>query len=407
MLYQFTFRNFRSYKNETVFDLQAVSSQGFNESLLYNSDDNNPFLPVSVIYGPNGGGKSNVLKALFCVNYLITLPVYIFEHQIMSNHDSGFSQIIPFAFDDVSAKQPTDFELFFSSESEYDYKYNISVLDGVITQESLYRKKRSPKSRIAMVFERSAEKIELGACFTKKSINTKINSKLPFLSSLKIGYSFDFIDDIIMWFQNSIMVNYANPIAESKLWLAKDDNFKSKLITLMNDAGIPISNYEIIKESDNPKSSKILFEHTVNGHKYNLNINQESDGTRKLFAVLPHVIMALSDGRLIAFDELDAKLHPKLLKFIVMLFKNPEINKKNAQLIFTSHDVSTMKSSVFRTDEIWFACKLADESSDLYSLYEIRDENNNRISPLAAFDKQYLEGRYGADPYFTNMMNWK
>lgn len=407
MLYQFTFRNFRSYKNETVFDLQAVSSQGFNESLLYNSDDDKPFLPVSVIYGPNGGGKSNVIKALFCVNYLIIHPVYIFENQIISNHDSGISQIIPFAFDDVSAKQPTDFELFFSSESEYDYKYNISVLDGVITQEALYRKKRMPKSRIAMVFERSAENIELGACLNKKSINTKINSKLPFLSSLKMNYSIDFIDDIIMWFQNSIMVNYANPIVESKLWLAKDDNFKSKLITLMNDAGIPISNYEIIKESDNPKSSKILFEHTVNGHKYNLNINQESDGTRKLFAVMPHVIMALSDGRLIAFDELDAKLHPKLLKFIVMLFKNPEINKKNAQLIFTSHDVSTMKSSVFRTDEIWFACRLADESSDLYSLYEIRDENNNRISPSAAFDKQYLEGRYGADPYFTNMMNWK
>lgn len=83
--------------------------------------------------------------------------------------------------------------------------------------------------------------------------------------------------------------------------------------------------------------------------------------------------------------------------------------KKNflAQLIFTSHDISTMKSSVFRTDEIWFACKRKDESSDLYSLYEIKDENGNHIQPSASFDKQYLEGRYGADPYFRNMMDWE
>ena len=151
----------------------------------------------------------------------------------------------------------------------------------------------------------------------------------------------------------------------------------------------------------------IVFEHVINNKPYSLNINQESDGTQKLFNVLPLVIIALSEGSLLVLDELDAKLHPKLLRFIVMLFKNPEVNKNNAQLIFTSHDVSSMKSSVFRTDEIWFACKDKEESSDLYSLYELRDENNNRISPSTAFDKQYLEGRYGADPYFQNMMDWK
>ena len=143
-----------------------------------------------------------------------------------------------------------------------------------------------------------------------------------------------------------------------------------------------------------------------NEKKYTLNILHESDGTQKLFVILPLVIIALNEGRMLVIDELDAKLHPKLLKFVIMLFKNPEINKKGAQLIFTSHDVSTMKSSVFRTDEIWFACKREDETSELYSLYELRDESGNRIQPSAAFDKQYLEGRYGADPYFSNMMNW-
>ena len=165
--------------------------------------------------------------------------------------------------------------------------------------------------------------------------------------------------------------------------------------------------FEKISRDENDDSIDILLEHTVYNKKYFLNLKYESDGTQKLFNIIPYVIIALTQGSLMVVDELDAKLHPKLLKFIIMLFKNPDINKNNAQLIFTSHDISTMKSSVFRTDEIWFACKLEDESSDLYSLYEIRDENGNHIQPSAAFDKQYLEGRYGADPYFRNMMDWE
>jgi hypothetical protein len=191
------------------------------------------------------------------------------------------------------------------------------------------------------------------------------------------------------------------------LILGEGEAFKQKLIMLMNEVGINISNFNFVKKADDDTSYDLIFEHTVNGKTYPLNINQESDGTQKLFNVLPLVIIALAEGRLLVIDELDAKLHPKLLKFIIMLFKNPEINIRNAQLIFTSHDVSIMKSSVFRTDEIWFACKLDDESSDLYSLYELRDENENHIQPSAAYDKQYLEGRYGADPYFQNMMDWK
>ena len=183
---------------------------------------------------------------------------------------------------------------------------------------------------------------------------------------------------------------------------------KIKEIMTPIDAVFSKMNYdfEFIEKSSDDNSVDIFFEHTVNGQKYKLNIMQESNGTQKLFNVLPLVIIALSEGRLLVFDELDAKLHPKLLKFIIMLFKNPEINTQNAQLLFTSHDISTMKSSVFRTDEIWFACKPDDESSDLYSLYEMRDESGNHIQPSAAFDKQYLEGKYGADPYLRRIIDW-
>jgi AAA15 family ATPase/GTPase len=90
------------------------------------------------------------------------------------------------------------------------------------------------------------------------------------------------------------------------------------------------------------------------------------------------------------FERYDSKLHPKLLRYIIMLFKNPDISKNGAQLLFTSHDISTMKNDVFRRDEIWFAANNEEESSEIYSLYEIRKEDNTRIKSTAAFDKQYL-----------------
>ena len=108
---------------------------------------------------------------------------------------------------------------------------------------------------------------------------------------------------------------------------------------------------------------------------------------------------------MVIIDELDAKLHPKLLRYVISMFKNPKVNKNGAQLIFTSHDMATMKNTVFRRDEIWFAALDDNHSSEIYSLYEIRREDNERVNSTAAFDKQYLEGRYGADPYLQNMLN--
>ena len=404
MLCQFTFENFKSYKNETILDMQAVGGQNFQESLIYSSSDKKECLPVSVIYGPNGGGKSNVLDAINCIVSLVMKPILIFKNNMNQN---AVMNLTPFLFDENSRKRPTKFELYFRPNEEYEYRYFITITKDVIDEECLYRRKIGKGSRIAMIFERNYGKIELGSSINKKKINLEVNDQMPYLSFLYINYKLEPIMLAIDWFEKCIIRNYGNPYTERHLIIGGGEAFKQKLIKLMNDVGINITNFDFVKKPNDESAYDLLFEHTVHEKSYSLNIDQESDGTQKLFNVLPLVIIALSQGRLLVIDELDAKLHPKLLKFIIMLFKDPEINMKGAQIIFTSHDVSTMKSSVFRTDEIWFACKLDDESSDLYSLYELRDESGNHIHPSAAFDKQYLEGRYGADPYFRNIMDRK
>lgn len=406
MLCQFSFKNFRFYKDETVLDLQAAVSsrdenKNFNESLLRGTDGKE-FLPVSVIYGPNGGGKSNAIRALHSVVNIVMSPIFL-----LKDGNSSIRQIdcSPFLFNKFSSKEPTEFRLFFRPDPKHEYKYFISVLQGKINEEYLYRKITAPRSKTVMLFERKQDAITLGSSLKKASLNTNVNDSMPYLSFLAINYKLDPITKAADWFGKCLVLNYADYWREKLITINMKPTEKQSFIRLINDVGIPIHDFHIDK--DEKSNYDVITDHIVNDKVFQLELDEESEGTIKLFSFLPLVLHALQEGCVLMVDELDTKLHPKLLKYIIMLFKNPEINKHGAQLIFTSHDISTMKSSVFRTDEIWFACKREDESSDLYSLYDIKDESGNHIQPSASFDKQYLEGRYGADPYFNNMMNWK
>ena len=144
----------------------------------------------------------------------------------------------------------------------------------------------------------------------------------------------------------------------------------------------------------------------VDGRGYELRLSEESAGTQKLMGLAAFLLAALERGGTVVVDELDAKLHPKLLRYVILLFKDPEVNKHGAQLIFSSQDVSTMRNDVFRRDEIWFAARGEGKASQLWSLADIHEANGNLVSKNAAFDKQYLSGRYGADPYLTRIEEW-
>ena len=181
----------------------------------------------------------------------------------------------------------------------------------------------------------------------------------------------------------------------------ENESFKKPFLNLLNEMGIDVCDYRYDSEKED-----FLLTRKVNNVDYSLSLSKESAGTRKLFGSLPILMIALQTGRLAIIDELDAKLHPKLLRYIISLFTDPKINKFGAQLLFTSHDMSTMSNEVFRRDEIWFAALDDEHSSELYSLYEIRKEDGKRVNATASYNKQYLEGRYGADPYFKKMLDW-
>ena len=397
MLCQFSFQNYKSYKEETTFDLQATAISEFEESLIKREKCSN-LLPVSVIYGPNGGGKSNLLQALACLITTVVKPI----HDLGNTRENiiiqqGFSAK-PFLYDMDSVEKPIEYRIFFR-KGNYEYRYYLATLKDEIFAETLDRKTIGGK-KPAQIFYREGEVITLGPTLSKEGVNIKVNEKMPYLSFLAINYNIPVIAEVQEWFESCIIRNYGNPIIEMEVMFSENENVKKQIVTLLNDVGIDIEDYRF--DSD---EKQLYLKRTIAGKSYELSLTEESDGTRKLIAALPAILIALQEGRLVIIDELDAKLHPKLLRYVISLFKNPKVNRNGAQLLFTSHDMSTMKNTVFRRDEIWFAALNEKRSSEIYSLYEIRHEDNERVKSTAAFDKQYMEGRYGADPYLQNMLS--
>lgn len=401
MLCQFTFKNYRSYKEETTIEMQAENISEFEETLIESEKDEKKYLPVSVIYGPNAGGKSNALEALVCVNVTVVSPILM----VKSKKKIESFKTVPYKFSDKN--EPTDFELFYRKNKE-EYRYNISFLKGRIVYESLYVLTENAK-KPTKIFIREGNKIELGEELRKEKVNTNNNMDIPFLSFLAISYNIKTINSAISFFLTTSAINCDSQRFENVFMnlMFINNSIKSKFLEILNNMDIDIVDYRIEKLEGSENEIKIFTKHVVDGKEYELNINEESKGTQKLFALLPRIIVSLISGNLTIIDEMDAKLHPKLIQYIIEMYKDKTINTKGAQLIISSHDLTTMSKEVFRRDEILFACKNRENSSELYSLYEIRDTNGEHIRASASYNKQYIEGRYGADPYLKRILEWE
>ena len=398
MLCQFGFKNFKSYKNETIFDFQAGELSEFKESLI-KDDKATPLLPVSVVYGPNGGGKTTLLQALSCLITMVVFPIHELKKNRMNLIVQQRVNCEPFLYDEKSKNEPTEFNLYFRKNNN-EYRYYVAIKNDIVVSESLFRRGIGAK-KTAVIFTREENNIDLGASIGKSGINTDVNPKMLFLSFLAINYNISVIVEVQEWFESCVIRNYANPITDLKIMINENESFKKPFLNLLNEMGIDVCDYRYDSEKED-----FLLTRKVNNVDYSLSLSKESAGTRKLFGSLPILMIALQTGRLAIIDELDAKLHPKLLRYIISLFTDPKINKFGAHLLFTSHDMSTMSNEVFRRDEIWFAALDDEHSSELYSLYEIRKEDGKRVNATASYNKQYLEGRYGADPYFKKMLDW-
>ena len=403
MLCQFTVKNFKSIRDEMTFDMQAAAISE-HEDRVIKDRDGELYLPVSAIYGPNGGGKSNVLEALHTLAAKVLRPLYATD----DNNNRSFQMkkilIEPFAFGEKEKEAPTEFELFFRTKTA-EYRYILTVKKDIVLYERLDRVKFDTGRRSAL-FERSSEGIELKGAFARLKISDELSETLTLLSYLGITHKKnEVVNDILNWFEYGIdFLNYGDPIQELGMAIATSEDVKTLFLEMIQEMDLDIVNFRV-EEKENERI-EVYTKHIVDDYEFELNLSEESSGTKKLFGLLPFIANSLVSGTTLVIDELDAKIHPVLLRRIIMMFNDMKINQHGAQLIFTSHDLSTMNSEVFRRDEIWFVAKGNRQNSKLYSLVEFKNEKGESVRKDAKFDKQYLEGKYGADPYLRKIIDW-
>ena len=403
MLCQFTVKNFKSIRDEATFDMQAAAISEHEDRIIKDTDDE-LYLPVSAVYGPNGGGKSNILEALHSLVTKVLRPLYATSNNEEIAIKMKKFEIEPFTFDEKTINEPTEFELFFRTALA-EYRYELCVKKEVIRYERLDRIKLETGRKSAL-FERDGEEILLKGAFARLKTSDGLSDTLPLLSYLGITYSKnEVVQDVLDWFDKEIdFLNYGNPMQELRMAVSKSEDVKRLMLQMIQEMDLDIVDFRV-EEKENDRI-EVYTKHIVDEYEAELNLFDESSGTKKLFGLLPFIAKSLLKGTTLVIDELDAKIHPVLIRYLIMTFSNMEKNKKGAQLIFTSHDLSTMNSEVFRRDEIWFVAKGNRQNSKLYSLVEFKNKKGESVRKDAKFDKQYLEGKYGADPYLRKIIDW-
>lgn len=403
MLCQFTVRNFKSIRDAVTFDMQATAISEHEDRIIKDKDEE-LYLPVSAVYGPNGGGKSNVLEALHSLVTKVLRPLYATSNNEEIAIKMKKLVIEPFAFDEETRNKPTEFELFFRTEMA-EYRYELTVKREIIEYERLDRIKLDTGRKSAL-FERDEDEITLKGAFSRLKTSDELSDTLPLLSYLGITYrKNEVVQDVLDWFDEEInFLNYGNPMQELRMAVSKSEDVKKLMLQMIQEMDLDIVDFRV-EEKENDQI-EVFTKHIIDEYEAELNLFDESSGTKKLFGLLPFIAKSLLKGTTLVIDELDAKIHPVLLKYLIMTFSDMEKNKKGAQLIFTSHDLSTMNSEVFRRDEIWFVAKGNRQNSKLYSLVEFKNKKGESVRKDAKFDKQYLEGKYGADPYLRKIIDW-
>ncbi len=407
MLSQFVFSNYKSFREEALLDFTADAIQEHQESLHHVEEDSETLLPVLCIYGPNGSGKSTALDALCYLREFVLRPIQNTGAYGVTD-DAGVQRTIRqdvyHKFCIAGSDTPTAFDILFYT-ADMQVKYELTVHKGDIVSENLYYRNLS-EDEIHIAFERDPDAINLGDIVADLPVD-RVKSTMPLLSHFYINYDIKPLLDIVRWFNTIVVLNYSNSRNESQLRIPSVEEGKRQLFQLMQALDTGISDVRIEKHDDGSTKNIFLSHACPDGTICEIPIQDESSGTKKLLSCLSLVLHSLGVGSPVIADELDAKLHPKLLRHIIELFTNPATNKHSAQLLFTSHDMTTMTSQVFRRDEVWFCAKGADNSSQLYSLKSIKKPNGKPPRKDEVYSKQYLEGRYGADPYIQRILHWE
>lgn len=446
MLLSFSIENFRSFREEQT--LSMVASNRHPDHIDHLSsipDSEEKLVSLALIYGANGAGKSNLVKAL------------VFAHDLIVNGTPPGKGIPrqPFLLSSIKAGQPSSFNFRFIREGwVFDYGFKIS--DKEVLEESLFLLRGN---REVVLFERITKPdgtvlVEAGDSLKGDSFGnhdkvvalTKVGVRANQLflagvrASLEATSYGPLFQAALNWFASIQVIEPEANFQQLAEWVAKNSNFSEFAGNFLRDAAtgvnalrvetteikpgegglppeflrafmadaksgevrtLPIgSGGEMIAERG--EDMKVRFrtisaEHPlVEGGLMTLPFEEESDGTQRLTHLLPALFHLQQEQRVYVIDEIDRSLHPLLARKFVEFFLRA-CKGKGSQIIITTHESNLMDLELLRRDELWFAEKNPEGASTLYSLSDFKVRTDLKI------DRGYLNGRFGAIPFLGNL----
>lgn len=389
MLVQFMLKNVLSFKDETILDMTAINAYKEHECNLIDNGTKEKFIRVAAIYGANASGKSNLYMAMTYFQRIIMESLNNVEDGAYAAIDKYY---VPFLFEDND--ENSEFQVV-EILGDYEYRYGFEYNRECIVTEWLYKKNLST-NRTSTIFERTTENVEFGATVRKECdaykeqipVETLV---LSFFNKLKLKT--DVFKEVYSGIMSTWVVptDFCEDTGILETFLPKViDHEKDKLVEFLTaiDTGIK----DIAYDNSEKEIRFVTFHKGKNGEDYPLDLFFESEGTIKSIMLFIYARVAILNDSSIFVDELNVKLHPLLLKFIIDLFYN---QKSKAQLIYTTHDTTLMDKKFFRRDQIWFVQK------DEYGYSELSALSDFKVRSDASFEKDYLAGVYGGIPFLT------
>jgi len=415
MMIEFRVSNFRSIKKEQVLSLVASKDKTYDDSHLIEVKGKKglpKLVRSAAIYGLNGAGKSNLIRAIsFLKNFVYESATIVQPGQSLN--------VQPFLLDNTTSVKPSEFEITFSNKG-VRYQYGFSLTAERIHEEwLLVYKTAKPQQWFKRTYNNKTKREEYE--FSDKLLgqrkvwqestrqNSLFLSTAVYLNSEQLRPIFDFIVNKMICLPSTSLI----PI-DISIGMLENNETKENLEQFLVSSDVSITHITLVRKKhqrqviqvdasktniQNDEVDMLLpqFHHKSDTGAVTLGLQDESGGIQRLFALSGLILNVLKNGQILIIDELETSLHPLLVISLINLFHNPKININGAQLIFTTHNTSFLDLDLFRRDQIWFIDKHRDQSTILQPLTDFSPRKGENL------EAGYLSGRYGAIPILQNI----
>lgn len=396
MILEFYVNNYLSIKDDLKISFVGTSLKESLEEpndMIQIPDTALSLVRSAVIYGANASGKTNVLKAIAFYKRFVM--------DSFKNSQAGESiDVENFRLNAITVNEPTTMEATFI-KGEYIYRYGFEVDSKAVCAEWLYQRANRKRAKEMEVFYREKETTAVNA--KNQLMQELVNKKMVRDNALLLSTAAQFNEptavNILQWLNDTqiLFCSEDENLWEQAIRHLDNETLRRRITSFAKYADLGIDS--ITKIDNRIVSHHLQFddegrETTDVAFSFSRN---ESEGTIKYFSLSYPIIDALDHGKRLVIDELDSKLHPLLVRKIITLFNSAEVNPKGAQLLFTTHDTFLLSAGLFRRDQIWFTQKDSFGATEAYSLAEYK------VRGSSPFEKEYLQGRYGATPIIGDM----